>query len=148
MKCPGKRMRHLIKHLGIIHNDLAGSCLDLIINLVTTSARQSMKYRPGNQWNITQAAMKYHPGSNEIFPQAAMKYFKYCPKQQWNKLNIAQATNEISPRLQWNIVNIAQAGLVVTTLMIKSRQLPARSLCIMPRCLMRCLILLPGHFIH
>ena len=37
MKCPGKRMRHLIKHLGIIHNDLAGSCLDLIINLVTTS---------------------------------------------------------------------------------------------------------------
>ena len=30
-------MRHLIKHLGIIHNDLAGSCLDLIINLVTTS---------------------------------------------------------------------------------------------------------------
>ena len=30
-------MRHLIKHLGIIHNDLAGSCLDFIINLVTTS---------------------------------------------------------------------------------------------------------------
>ena len=39
-------------------------------------------------------------------------------------------------------------ALVVTKLMIKSRQLPARSLCIMPRCLMRRLILLPGHFIH
>ena len=45
-------------------------------------------------------------------------------------------------------IRIPQKGLVVTTLMIKSRQLPARSLCIMPRCLMRCLILLPGYFIH
>ena len=38
-------------------------------------------------------------------------------------------------------------GLVVTTLMIKSRQLPGKPLCIMPRGLMRHLILLPGYFI-
>ena len=36
-------MRRLIKHLGIIHNDLAGSCLDLIINLVTTSGPIAMR---------------------------------------------------------------------------------------------------------
>ena len=34
-------MRRLIKHLGIIHNDLAGSCLDFIINLVTTSVQSA-----------------------------------------------------------------------------------------------------------
>ena len=38
-------MRHLIKHLGIIHNDLAGSCLDLIINLVTTSGLKQTQLR-------------------------------------------------------------------------------------------------------
>jgi hypothetical protein len=35
-------MRRLIKPLGIIHIDGAGSCLDLIINLVTTSAGQGV----------------------------------------------------------------------------------------------------------
>ena len=39
-------MRRLIKHLGIIHNDLAGSCLDLIINLVTTSAHKLSNISP------------------------------------------------------------------------------------------------------
>ena len=38
--------------------------------------------------------------------------------------------------------------LVVTTLMIKSWQLPGRPLCIMPGGLMRRLILLPQYFIH
>ena len=38
MKYPGKRMRCLIKPLGIIHNSLPGNCLNLMINLVTTSA--------------------------------------------------------------------------------------------------------------
>ena len=39
MKYPGKRMRCLIKLLGIIHNGLPGNCLNLMINLVTTSGR-------------------------------------------------------------------------------------------------------------
>ena len=38
-------MRRLIKHLGIIHNDLAGSCLDLIINLVTTSENGERQWK-------------------------------------------------------------------------------------------------------
>ena len=42
----------------------------------------------------------------------------------------------------------ANEALVVATLMIKSRQLPGKPLCIMPRGLMRHLILLPGYFIH
>ena len=37
--------------------------------------------------------------------------------------------------------------LVVTILMIKSRQLPGKPLCIMPRGFIRHLILLPGYFI-
>ena len=37
MKYPGKRMRCLIKPLGIIHNGLPGNCLDLIIKVVTTN---------------------------------------------------------------------------------------------------------------
>lgn len=37
-------MRRLIKPLGIIHNGLPGSCLDLIINLVTTSVMFRFKW--------------------------------------------------------------------------------------------------------
>ena len=47
MKYPGKRMRCLIKPLGIIQNGLPGNCLDLIIKMVTTS-RACQGHENGN----------------------------------------------------------------------------------------------------
>ena len=54
-------MRRLIKHLGIIHNDLAGSCLDFIINLVTTSARSRKRSMVGCSSRL---ALRTGPGGS------------------------------------------------------------------------------------
>ena len=61
MKYPGKRMRCLIKPLGIIHNGLPGNCLNLIIKVVTTSLwwRESQE----QYWRCTGIG-KIYKGSN------------------------------------------------------------------------------------
>ena len=119
----------------------------------TTAMIQSSLRTPRLKWNIKNLLRKsltkvtrrsYISKTKPGWASSYLTFRPYLSNLDYSATSAEPTKNAPEGRTRRSKVGVA---LAVTKLIIKFRQLPGKPLCIMPRGLMRHLILLPGYFI-